>query len=153
MRRPLAIDLFSGAGGFTTGLLWAGFEVAAAVEVDKRAAATYRHNHPTVALLEKDIREATVTEVLRRARRAASEIVAIVAGAPCQGFSESNRRSRTMANEANKLYRDFVRFVHGIRPRAFVFENVLGIKTVEDGAVIKRITRATRQLGYDVTVF
>jgi DNA (cytosine-5)-methyltransferase 1 len=42
--RPVAIDLFAGAGGFSLGLHHAGWHVAAAVEIDKHAAATYLCN-------------------------------------------------------------------------------------------------------------
>jgi hypothetical protein len=42
--RPVAIDLFAGAGGFSLGMHHAGWHVAAAVEIDKHAAATYLCN-------------------------------------------------------------------------------------------------------------
>ncbi|MDQ4678719.1 DNA cytosine methyltransferase, partial [Stenotrophomonas maltophilia group sp. RNC7] len=40
----LACDLFAGAGGFSLGAYQAGIKVAAAVEWDKHACATYRSN-------------------------------------------------------------------------------------------------------------
>ena len=43
---PIGIDIFSGAGGLSLGAEMAGFEIRYAVEKDKSAAATYRHNHP-----------------------------------------------------------------------------------------------------------
>jgi len=42
--RPIAIDLFCGAGGFSLGFIEAGFEVVAAVEWDADAAITYLTN-------------------------------------------------------------------------------------------------------------
>lgn len=54
MKTIVAIDLFSGAGGTTSGLKKAGIKVAAAVEIDKWAAQTYRLNNPEVVLFEKD---------------------------------------------------------------------------------------------------
>ena len=54
-----AIDLFSGCGGMTEGLIHAGFRVVAAVEIDKYASETYRANHERhgVTLFETDIRK------------------------------------------------------------------------------------------------
>lgn len=46
---PSAIELFSGCGGLSTGLIAAGFEVLSAVEINQTAADTYGLNHPTVA--------------------------------------------------------------------------------------------------------
>jgi DNA (cytosine-5)-methyltransferase 1 len=42
--RPVAIDLFAGAGGFSVGFKQAGWHVAAAVEYERYAAATYLVN-------------------------------------------------------------------------------------------------------------
>src|SRR4051812_49322747 len=48
--RPLAVDLFSGAGGLSAGIEAAGWAVAAAVDLDRRALETHRHNFPGLAL-------------------------------------------------------------------------------------------------------
>ena len=42
--RPIAVDLFSGAGGLSLGFEQAGFDVLAAVEVDPIHAATHKFN-------------------------------------------------------------------------------------------------------------
>ncbi|HOE81846.1 MAG TPA: DNA cytosine methyltransferase, partial [Myxococcota bacterium] len=53
---PVAVDLFCGAGGFTTGLLRAGFNVVCAVDSWNKAVESYRLNfeHPC---LDTDIAE------------------------------------------------------------------------------------------------
>jgi DNA (cytosine-5)-methyltransferase 1 len=43
-RRPLAVDLFSGAGGMSLGMIQGGFEVVAALDNEAAAAATYMNN-------------------------------------------------------------------------------------------------------------
>ncbi|MDY5145403.1 DNA cytosine methyltransferase, partial [Actinotignum timonense] len=45
-RRPIAVDLFSGAGGLSLGLEQAGYDVAAAVEYDPIHAAIHEFNFP-----------------------------------------------------------------------------------------------------------
>lgn len=61
-----AIDLFSGCGGMTEGLIDAGFHVVAAVEIDSYAAETYRANHTQhgVILFEIDIRQLQSNRIL-----------------------------------------------------------------------------------------
>lgn len=61
-----AIDLFSGCGGMTEGLIRAGFHVVAAVEIDNYAAETYRANHTQhgVTLFETDIRQFESNRIL-----------------------------------------------------------------------------------------
>ncbi len=51
MRRPIAIDLFAGAGGLSLGLEQAGFDVAAAVEIDPVHAAVHWFNFPQTAVI------------------------------------------------------------------------------------------------------
>ncbi len=66
--RFTAIDLFSGCGGLTTGLLQAGFRVVGAVEIDPLAVETYRLNHDGVAVWRADIRHVNTSEVMNRLR-------------------------------------------------------------------------------------
>ena len=50
-------SLFSGIGGIDLGFQQAGFDIVWANELDKDAAATYRHNFGSKCLVEKDIRK------------------------------------------------------------------------------------------------
>ncbi len=63
MSKLIAIDLFAGCGGLSKGLVNAGFDVRAAVEVDAEAAKTYRKNHPSTKLIERDICKVTASEL------------------------------------------------------------------------------------------
>ena len=50
-----AVDLFSGCGGLSEGLIRAGFSVIGAVEVDPLAAETYRMNHRNTKVDRKSV--------------------------------------------------------------------------------------------------
>ncbi|MBK9258051.1 MAG: DNA cytosine methyltransferase [Saprospiraceae bacterium] len=52
MSKPTFIDLFAGAGGASTGLINAGFECIAAIEIDDWAADTYELNHPSTKVIK-----------------------------------------------------------------------------------------------------
>lgn len=143
---PIGIDIFSGAGGLSLGAERAGFEIRYAVEKDKSAAMTYRHNHPNTLVLEDDIHNINPVEHLQ-----ANEHVSIVfGGPPCQGFSLSNTMTRDVNNPNNSLFEEFLRFVHDIQPDWFLFENVEGFSTFEKGAIQREVERRFVNMGYQV---
>ena len=65
----IAISLFSGAGGLDLGAERAGYEVRAAVEMDRDAAATMEKNftHLAAPVIQKDILETPTREILEAA--------------------------------------------------------------------------------------
>src|SRR4051794_5254682 len=62
-RMPTAIDLFCGAGGLSTGLSAAGFNVALGLDFDRHAVETYRTNHAAPCLL-MDIRDVSGSDLM-----------------------------------------------------------------------------------------
>lgn len=150
---PIAVDLFAGAGGLSLGFELAGFSIALAIEQATHAATTYAHNHPDTVLIKDDIRNLDPKSCLTHAGIDPSKVDALICGLPCQGFSESNRRTRTMGNLRNHYYEDFLRFVRSIRPSHVVVENVAGMQTMAGGEVIRRIFEECGKLGYSMTSY
>jgi DNA (cytosine-5)-methyltransferase 1 len=121
-----AIDLFAGAGGATQGLRQAGFDVVAAVENERRAADTYRSNHPDVLLKEIDIREQDAIALRRELKMRPGSLGVLKSCPPCQGFSSLARGEIDLAR--NDLIFDTMRFIDAFRPRALLLENVPGLQ-------------------------
>ena len=144
----VAVELCGGAGGLARGFTAAGIESAIAVEQDKYAAATYRFNFPRADLIEEDIRRVSGSAILRKLEMRRGELDVLVAGLPCQGFSESNRRTRTVGNPKNRLYREVLRLLSEVRPRWFVIENVAGIGTLKAGRFLEEMLDEFREAGY-----
>lgn len=141
---PSVIDLFCGAGGLSEGLRQAGFVPKVGVDFDKHAAATYRHNHPGVPVIEKDITTVTGAEIIRLA---GTDDIDLIAGGPsCQGFSTHGKRMQD--DPRNFLFEHFVRLVNEIRPRMFLMENVRGMLTYNKGAFRRQIEAAFEEIGY-----
>jgi len=153
--RPKAIDLFSGAGGFTLGLAGAGFDVVGHVEWDKHALATYELNAPGCGfgnseLICRDITKITDKEILVFKKKH-DHIHLIVGGPPCQGFSTSGKRDPK--DPRNSLFIHFMRFVKLMQPDTFVMENVPGMKSMKTARgenCLEIILKAFRELGYTV---
>ena len=133
----VGIDLFAGAGGMSLGATHAGIRVALAVESDPHATATYSANQPDARVFGDDIRHLTATHLIPW--RPLRDRLIIFGGSPCQGFSWSNVRTRTITNPSNWLFEQFIRVVLTIRPAWFVFENVQGFVTTARGVFFSHI--------------
>ena len=121
-----AIDLFSGCGGLSLGLRWAGFKVVAAIDNDSVSTATYRMNHRRTRLFEEDIRSVD-PEVLMKELGLRPEALDLLAGCPpCQGFStlRTLNGGRGVDEPMNDLVFEFPRFARVFLPKTIMMENV-----------------------------
>ncbi len=87
-----AVDIFSGCGGLSEGLRQAGFKVAAALEMDEYAATCYSMNHPETALIKKDIRKVTASDI--KNILGDKKLHLLTGCPPCQGFSTVRRLNK-----------------------------------------------------------
>lgn len=127
-----AIDLFSGCGGVSCGLSLAGFNIKAAVEIDKHAVDTYRHYAPLskVNVLNKDICELSGETILKAAKIKKDDIYLFAGCPPCQNFSRQNPQNKNKSDdERKKLLFEFLRIIEEILPPFILMENVPGIKS------------------------
>jgi len=145
------IDLFCGAGGLSEGLTEAGFYGAFSNEIDSVYAQTYKQNHPSTKVVVGDIRQLNPVQIIRELRMERGELDLIAGGPPCQGFS-INAPLRSVLDERNHLFKDFLRFVDVFAPRALLIENVPGLVSFEDGATLQAILNSLAELGYGVDV-
>lgn len=122
---PNVIDLYAGAGGLSLGASRAGFNVVAAIELDKHAIETHRINFPATVHIEKDIRKVSVEEIEEASGRNRRDIIGVIGGPPCQGFSAIGHGN--VDDDRNLLFTRFFELVRDIQPVFFVAENVPGI--------------------------
>ena len=129
MKKPIAIDLFSGCGGLTVGLKQAGFRVAGAVELDPIAAKTYKLNHKNTFVWQTDIRKLPISQIMRKVKLKKGELDLLAGCPPCQGFSRIRTRNGAQQNRdhRNILVCEILRFVRALRPKAVMMENVPGL--------------------------
>jgi len=132
---PTIVDLFAGAGGLSTGLSRAGYNIRWAIDIESDAVATYRLNHPEIPhqnIVCDDVRE---IDLAAKIREADPNPDLIVGGPPCQSLSLAGFRSR-LANDADysvlddertTLYTKYVEAIDEFRPKAIVMENVRGM--------------------------
>lgn len=145
-----SVSLFSGCGGFCEGIEQSGFDVLHAVEHDRFACETYRHNFPDTKLLEGDVREFLRSEK-EVAENDLGNLDLLFGGPPCQGYSQIG--TRRLDDIRNDLYLEYVRILRRLRPRVFLIENVPNILLLNGGHYTKRIMTALRRAGYGNATF
>lgn len=111
---------------------------------------TFTLNHPEAWADARDIENVDPGEVRARLRLAKGELDVLVGGPPCQGFS-INAPERFLSDPRNKLFKDYVRFLEEFEPKAFLFENVPGLLSIENGKVFRQILREFDEHAYHVT--
>jgi DNA (cytosine-5)-methyltransferase 1 len=146
--RPIAVDLFAGAGGMTLGFEQAGFDVLAAVEIDPIHCATHKFNFPMWSVLCKDVAEITGSEIRENSAIGSREIDVVLSGSPCQGFSMMGKRE--VDDPRNSLIFHFQRLVLELKPKFFVMENVPGITAGKHKELLKILIESFIESGYKV---
>lgn len=149
------IDLFSGCGGFSLGLSWAGLNELAAIDFNDYAVKVFKSNFPeTVNVINRDLRFFSPEKL--KDIIGGKEVDLIVGGPPCQGFSTvrqrdgSNSGNRIIEDDRRELYQELLKYVRFFNPKIFVIENVLGIKSAAGGLFFNKVQAEGRNLGYRV---
>jgi len=154
--RPIAVDLFSGAGGLSYGLECAGFRVALAADLDGWALETHAHNFEGLALQldlgVQEVRDSTVKLF------EGVDVAIVVGGPPCQPYSRAGRSkirslvesgARDPEDLRRELWRAFIDIVVRIRPRAVLMENVPDMALADDMFVLRQILGHLEGAGYE----
>lgn len=140
------LDLFSGVGGFTRGLLDAGFTFGwhGFSEIDKHAVKLYQGLYPTAEAMGNVANIST--DELRRITDRIGGIDIITFGFPCQDLSIAGNR-KGLAGKRSGLFFEALRIIEAIRPDCFIFENVKGLLSCSGGRDFKTVLQAVADLG------
>ena len=155
-QRPLAVDLFCGAGGLSHGLTAAGYRVALSVDSDGWSLESHAHNLPG-RILQRDLSD-------ERSRDAVVglcenlDVDLIAGGPPCQPFSRAGRSKirslvdrgvRDAVDVRKELWRAFLDVVERVRPRAVLLENVPDMALGDEMLVLRTMIDRLDRAGYE----
>ena len=124
------ISLFCGGGGLDLGLSFAGFGTRVASDVAPAFVESVVNNLPHAKACPADAMELTKEKLCGLA--GTNKIDLVAAGPPCQSFSVLGQRG-ALADPRGKLALKYFDLIATIRPKAFLFENVPGLLSVNKG--------------------
>lgn len=135
-------ELFAGVSGFGLGFQRAGFEVAWQVEIEPFARAVLATHFPNAERFE---------DVCTVGKHNLRSVDVICAGVPCQDVSVAGKRAG-LAGKRTGLFYEFARILQELRPAWFVFENVPGLLSSNNGRDFAEILRVLMvECGYGVS--
>lgn len=135
------IDLFAGVGGIRLGVVQAlekmgiRSKCVLSSEIDEKACETYKLNFGETP--QGDVKLITDIEPFDF----------LLAGFPCQPFSYAGKR-RGFGDTRGTLFFEIERILEKYRPKAFLLENVRGLRTHDNGRTFKTIMQNLHDLGY-----
>lgn len=165
--RKTLVSLFSGGGGLDLGLEAAGFETVFATDIDPHSCTTLqmgkqyasKHNLPflrAAKIKRADVAHLSSKEILTAIGLNRGEVDLLAGGPPCQAFSVFGKR-KGVDDPRGLLAFEYLRLLREIQPEAFVFENVFGLLTINDGEVFeelcKKLERPCKGVHYALSVF
>lgn len=141
---PLKVaDIFCGAGGLSYGFANNDFfKIILASDIDKDALHTYAQNHKSVKTLHCDIAELSQNEL-----QECGTIDILLGGPPCQSYSTLGKRK--MDKRAH-LFKEYMRILGILQPKAFIFENVVGLLSMQKRELFRQICKEFENLGYKI---
>ena len=156
------VSLFSGAGGLDLGLMASGCDVLFENDIDAwccktlKAAEQIVPNLKGAEVLCGDIKNVSGIEILQKLGVKKGDIDLLAGGPPCQAFSIFGKR-KGREDARGQMVDEYFRILGEIAPKAFVFENVFGLLTVQNGEVFKlvcdKLANPTEDLKYEIKVF
>jgi DNA-cytosine methyltransferase len=137
------LDLFCGCGGMTTGLVEAGLNIVAGIDVWDRAIESYESNHDHLAICA-DLTKLGPSE-FKKNYKITDDIDIIVGGPPCQGMSIAGKRDKK--DPRNSLFMEYCKYIDFFKPKGFIMENVMGILSMKTAKGEQIIDIITEKLG------
>jgi len=139
------VDLFAGVGGLSYGFANNDkFEIVMANEYDKDIAKAYTLNHPNVKMLNCDIKlldEKLIKEYIK------VPVDVVVGGPPCQSYSTLGKRQD---DDRAHLFEEYCRVLAILKPKLFIFENVTGLLSMQNGKLFKTVQEVFNNIGYNL---
>jgi DNA (cytosine-5)-methyltransferase 1 len=158
------LDLFAGAGGLSLGFHEQGFDAGVLVDNCSYSIETLKINfeHRGGLVLKKDLHTLTPATLNKELfnTRYENGFDLIIGGPPCQGWSMASRaklkslgrnQEHFFNDDRNKLINRYMSFISYYKPKAFLMENVKGMKSYNGFNVLERLVKMFNRRGYVVT--
>ncbi|EEH97401.2 DNA (cytosine-5-)-methyltransferase [Clostridium sp. 7_2_43FAA] len=107
------------------------------------------------SIINAEINEDTIEDVFEKIdeNRRNREVDVIIGGPPCQAYSVIGRSrdpNGMIGDRRNYLYLEYIKFLNRYRPKVFVFENVLGLLSAQNGTIFEDMKINFSEAGYKI---
>lgn len=143
------IELFAGAGGLALGLEKAGFNTIGLIEIDKNACNTLKLNRPNWNIINENIATISSKDLETLFSIKKGELELLSGGAPCQAFSYAGKRLG-LEDTRGTLFYHYALFLKKLQPKMFLFENVKGLVSHDNGKTHETIIEVFKEEGYTI---
>jgi DNA (cytosine-5)-methyltransferase 1 len=111
--------------------------------------------HLIKSVINTEIAEEKLPEIFEKVdtQLGKQKVDLVIGGPPCQAYSVAGRARdpKGMSDDPrNHLYKYYVEFLKRYKPKMFVFENVPGILSANNGVYLDLIFEAVREAGYEL---
>lgn len=134
------LDICTGAGGEALGLEMAGFNNAAAIEIDANACQTLRLNRPSWNVIESDIRAINGNDF--------KGVDLLAGGVPCPPFTIAGKQLGS--DDERDLFPEALHLIEQVQPKAVMLENVPGFASAKFASYRNDLLRKLFNLHYGV---
>ena len=143
------LDIFCGSGGLSFGFEQTDqYVTIGGIDLLADRIKTFTSNHQYANAIAGNILSYSVDEI----KEIVGSVDIVVGGPPCQGFSSIRPfRNLTEGDPRNSLVEHYVLVINKIKPKWFVFENVVGILRHENGERLTSLLNGLKASGYSVS--
>ena len=134
------LDLFTGYGGFTIAGERCGIETIGFSEIDKYANAVLKYHYPLISNIY-DITKINWAEV--------PDFDLLTGGSPCQDLSIAGKRAG-LSGARSGLFYEYMRAVKEKKPKYFIWENVKGALSSQNGWDFAYVLNEMAEAGYSL---
>ena len=140
------VSLFSGAGLGDLGWMMAGMDIVAQVEIEEYCQKILKLRFPETHKW-RDIKNVTGEEIIKKT----GTVDIMAGGVPCQAASVAGKQRGR--EDDRWLWPEAIRIVKEVKPRWVVWENVVGLLSIEQGIPFEDICAEMESCGYEVQTF
>jgi DNA (cytosine-5)-methyltransferase 1 len=113
--------------------------------------------HLINSVINREISEESLPDIFKIIDKELNgkQVDLVIGGPPCQAYSVAGRARDPKGmkeDPRNHLYKHYVKFLDRYKPKMFVFENVPGILSANNGEFLNKIFDAVKAIGYDLEI-
>jgi DNA (cytosine-5)-methyltransferase 1 len=124
--------------------------------IDRETLYSHLPDHLLKSVINEKITQENIKDIFKQIDelRDGKEATLLLGGPPCQAYSLVGRsrmgKNNVVHDERYHLYRLYGEFLDHFKPKAFVFENVMGLMSASGGQLIKDIENLFASYGYKI---